>query len=82
MEEIELTSHARNMLRERNIQEEWIRETLNSPGRKEEDEQGNTHYFKVFPEYDGRVLHVIVNEMVNPTRVITVFFDRRARRLR
>ena len=30
-------------------------------------------------EHEGRILHVVVNPHVTPKRVVTVFFDRRAR---
>ena len=35
------------------------------------------HYTKVIKEASGRVLHIVVNSDVHPTRIVTVFFDRR-----
>ena len=80
MPEAELSGHARDMLRERDILEEWWQTTLTSPEREETDEEGNIHYFKAIPEYGGRVLHVVVNPNTDPHKVVTLFFDRRHRR--
>jgi hypothetical protein len=78
MPDIELSSHTRDMLIERNIREEWMWRTLDSPDRKQwRVEDGNMHYTKAIKERDGRVLRVIVNTNVWPNRIITVFFDRR-----
>ncbi|MEW6215217.1 MAG: hypothetical protein AB1478_08455 [Nitrospirota bacterium] len=43
-------------------------------------EDNNVHYFKSITEHEGRVLHVVVNPHVLPKKVVTVFFDRKARR--
>ena len=69
MQNAELSNHAREM-------------TLISPERKEMDEEGNTHYFGAIPEYSGRILHVIVNPATEAPKIVTLFFDRRARRSR
>ena len=68
------------MLRERGISEEWMQTTLTSAERDETDEEGNIHYFRAIPEYEGRVLHVVVNPNTDPRKVVTLFFDRRSRR--
>ncbi len=79
MQDIELSSHAKDMLLERNIPEEWVLRTINSPDRKETGADNNTHYLKAIPEKQGRILRVVVNPHVKPNRVVTVFFDRRLR---
>ncbi|MBI5681571.1 MAG: DUF4258 domain-containing protein [Deltaproteobacteria bacterium] len=68
------------MLQERNIHEEWVWRTIDSYGWKNIGEDNNIHYFKSIPEHDGRILHVVVNPHVSPKKIVTVFFDRRARR--
>jgi hypothetical protein len=68
------------MLKERNIPEEWVWGSINNPDWVTTGEDNNIHYFKSIPEHEGRVLHVVVNPHVTPKRVVTVFFDRRARR--
>lgn len=80
--DFELSTHARDMLQERHIAEEWIWRTLSSPDCQETDISGNVHYIKAIPEHGGRFLRVIVNPTVKPKRVVTVFFDRRLRRQR
>ena len=78
MPAIELSSHTQDMLRERNIPEEWVWRTLDSPDTKKKHvNDDNMHYTKAIKERDGRVLHVVVNTNVWPNRVVTVFFDRR-----
>ena len=68
------------MMAERKISEEWIRQTINDPDKKEAGMDNNTHYFKSIPEHGGRILHVVINTHIVPKKVVTVFFDRRARR--
>jgi uncharacterized protein YuzE len=77
MSGIELSSHARDMLIERNIAEEWVWRTIASPDSKRIGSDRNTHYAKAIEERGDRVLRVIVNPHVRPRRVVTVFFDRR-----
>jgi len=78
----EPSAHARDMLRERQIPEEWMWRTLASPERQEVGADGNIHYIKSIPEPGGRFLRVVVNPTVTPNRIVTVFFDRRLRRQR
>jgi hypothetical protein len=78
MPDYELTSHAREMLIERNIPEEWIWRVLQNPDKTKLGEDGNRHYFKSIREQNGKILHVVINPNMHPNRVITLFFDRRA----
>lgn len=78
--DFELSAHARDMLQERRIPEEWVWRALSFPDRCETDMSGNMHYIKAIPEYGGRFLRVVVNPAVKPRRIVTVFFDRRLRR--
>jgi len=75
-----LSEHAKDMLKERGISEEWVRRTVNSPELEETGKDNNVHYYKSIPEYGERMLHVVVNPNVIPKRILTTFFDRRARR--
>ena len=77
-----LTSHAEEMLKERAISESWVKRAIETPDWENVGADNNTHYFKRIPEHEGRVLHVVVNRSVSPGRVVTVFFDRKARRER
>lgn len=78
MPDFEMSSHAREMLKERNIAEEWVWRALQHPDKTKLGEDGNRHLFKSIRERNGKMLHVVVNPLVQPIRVITVFFDRRA----
>jgi len=77
MPDFELSAHTKDMLKERNIAEEWLWRTLNTPDRKRRGADGNMHYTKTIREREGRVLRVVVNADVQPNRIVTVFFDRR-----
>ena len=78
---IELTRHAREMLAERNIRQEWLERTIRSPKLVEPDplRPGVLRAFRRIPERDNRVLRVVYVRRTDTVRVITVFFDRRAR---
>jgi hypothetical protein len=77
MVDFELSTHARDMLRERNIPEEWVWRTLDNPDNKRLGADQNTHYTKAIIEYDMRILRVVVNQNALPYRIVTIFFDRR-----
>jgi len=68
------------MLKERNIPEKWVWRTIDNPDWEKVGEDKNIHYFKSIPEHEERILHVVVNPHVSPQKVVTVFFDRKARR--
>ena len=82
MTEIVFTVHAKTMLEERDIPEEWVWLTIDSPDRSQVGDEGNMHYIKDIEERDGRFLRVVVNESDEPNRIITVFFDRRLGRMK
>lgn len=52
---------------------------MEEPEQKEEREDGTVHYIRAIPEQGERYLRVIVNPASHPTRIITLFFDRRLR---
>ena len=66
------------MLEERNITEEWLRRVLRHPDKTKLGEDGNRPFYKAIRERSGKVLHVVINPNVQPNRVITLFFNRRA----
>lgn len=78
--DFKLSKHTQDMLKEREIPEEWVRRTIEKPDWKNIGEDNNVHYFKSISEHGEKILHVVVNPHVSPQRVVTVFFDRRARR--
>jgi hypothetical protein len=76
--EYDISGHARDMMNERRIPEEWVKRTLRGPDYSEEKEDGTIHYIKTIPEHGGRFLRVIANP--RDLRVVTLFFDRRLKR--
>lgn len=76
---IELSLHTQDMLKEREISEEWLWRTVNYPDWQNV-KRDNVHYFKCITEYGERILHVVINPNVSPQKVVTVFFDRRERK--
>ena len=77
---LDFTSHAENMLKERNIHREWVYQTVMEPSFTEKREDGTIHYLKPITENAGRTLRVVTNQEGQVIRVVTVFFDRRAGR--
>ena len=76
----ELSEHASDMLKERKIQEGWVKLVIENPEREEIKEDRTVHYVRAIEEYGGRYLRVVVNPDYKPRRIITVFFDRRMMR--
>ena len=77
--EFEFSTHAFDMLIEREIPEEWVTRSLNAPDYTEIGIDDNIHYIKAIPEFGGRIIRVVVNPHRTPARVVTFFFDRRLR---
>jgi uncharacterized DUF497 family protein len=77
-----LTEHAHDAMEKRGIAVEWLERTLVAPQRREPDKTDGQleHRMAAIPEFGNRVLRVIVNTAVEPERVITMYFDRAARR--
>jgi len=78
--EFKLSKHTLDMLKERNVLEEWVWRALDNPDWDNIGVDNNVHYFKNIVEHENRILHVVVNPHVSPKKVVTVFFDRKARR--
>lgn len=68
------------MLTERAISEEWLWRAIMDPEQVLEINEDQTHYLKTIPENGSRVLRVVVNPLVTPARVVTLFFDRSLRK--
>ncbi len=72
-----LSEHVKDMLKERNIPEDWVWRVINNSDLQEMGSDENLHYYKSIDEFDNRILHVVVNANVIPKKIVTVFFDRR-----
>lgn len=77
-----LTKHAEFQIQERQISISWIEKALLNPDQviSLADIHGNTHYTKRIEEFGNRYLRVIVNPLVDPHRIVTIFFDRRLKK--
>ena len=77
-----LTKHAREAIAVRNIGLDWIEATVSSPEFVEADPHysDRTRSFKAIAEFGGRMLRVVHRAEGDDIVVITVHFDRGARR--
>lgn len=74
---VQFSLHAQEMIKERNILEEWIVRTVQNPDRVELGLDANDHLIKAIPEHGGRFLRIVINTRIVPKRAVTLFFDRR-----
>lgn len=81
MRNFELTAHAKTVIAERAIKEEWIEGVLLKPEKVEPDRDDPElrHALGRIPENGNRVLRVIYGQSVIPFRVVTAYFDRTRR---
>lgn len=77
-----MTEHAQFRVRERRIRLEWIERAVRSPDWAELDpcDALVERRFRTIAEFGGRTLRVACVETEAHIRVITVMFDRSARR--
>ena len=79
---LRFTSHAQDAILERELEQSWIERTVREPewSRPDPRRPGVERRFCVIPEFGGRVLRVACIETADEIRVLTVFFDRNARK--
>jgi hypothetical protein len=79
---IALTAHAWTRLRDRRIDPRWIEEAIFDPDWIEEDPRDRAveRRFRTIQQFGGRILRVACVETNSSIRVISVMFDRNARR--
>lgn len=73
-----LSRHAETAIREREIQVEWLRDTLAEPHAVEPDSDDPQlfHALRPIEAFGGRVLRVVYNHTRNPPHIVTAYFDR------
>ena len=78
---LRLTTHLRDALAERELPLEWVSRTIDDPELTEPDPLPHRwrHYRRI-PEFGDRVLRVVVEVATDERVVISVFFDRGAKR--
>jgi Domain of unknown function (DUF4258) len=79
---LRFTRHAQDAIVERDLDQSWIVRTIREPewSRADPRRPGVERRFRAIPEFGGRVLRVACFETADEIRVLTVFFDRDARR--
>jgi Domain of unknown function (DUF4258) len=79
---IRVTKHAREAVDVRNISLAWLEATVRSPDFVETDPRHpeRTRSYKAIAEFGGRVLRVVHRPEGDDILIITVHFDRGARR--
>ncbi|WP_206453199.1 DUF4258 domain-containing protein [Aurantimonas marina] len=83
MKRLEYSRHAVEALRERELDVTWIERTIREAEWTIPDprREGVERRFLRIPEHGNRVLRVALVESPDKIRILTAFFDRRARRL-
>lgn len=81
--ELELTQHAIDAMNERLIALEWVEDAVSEPELRTPDpaDPELERFYRRIPPRDDRVLRVVVNTRFAPWRIVSVFFDRRMRRM-
>lgn len=76
------TEHAEDMLVEREIERDWVEQTIARPDAVEPDPRrpGITLAFRAIGECEGRILRVVYAETDEEIRIVTTYFDRARRR--
>jgi Domain of unknown function (DUF4258) len=75
--------HALEQMAERGIEPVWTERVALDPDWTEGDPQpGVARHFGAVPEFGGRILRVVVADRGAERHVLTVHFDRNARRRR
>lgn len=75
---LEFSEHARFAASERGIGAEWVERVVKTPSLCLQDPRDPEleRFYGPIPEFNNRVLRVVVNTKVAPWRVVSVFFDR------
>ncbi|MDE2694973.1 MAG: DUF4258 domain-containing protein [Chloroflexota bacterium] len=81
--ELELTQHAIDAMNERLIALERVEDAVSEPELRTPDpvDPELERFYRRIPPRDDRVLRVVVNTRFAPWRIVSVFFDRRMRRM-
>ena len=79
---LRFTRHAEDVIVERNLDRSWIERAVRKPewSRSDQNRAGVELRFRTIPEFGDRVLRVACAENDDEIRILTVFFDRNARR--
>lgn len=71
----EYSIHSKERIKKRNIQENWVLDTIGNYDYKVEVSYDEIHYFKKIEDKEHRCLKVVVNPATK--RIVTAYFDRK-----
>jgi hypothetical protein len=78
---LRMTGHARTVMVERELAEQWIELAARAPQWEAPDPRpGVVRRFRVIPERGDRILRVACVETPDEIRILSAFLDRRARK--
>lgn len=79
---ISWSGHALTTVRERNLEPEWVEETVRQPDWSvpDPDHPERERRYRALPSRDLRILRAVVVETSSEIRIVTAFLDRKARR--
>ncbi len=79
---LRFTRHAEDAIAERELDDDWIEKTVREPewSRPDPRRAGVERRFRAIPEFGDRILRVACIETADEIRILTVFFDRDARK--
>ncbi len=77
-----LTAHARAVMVEWQLNADWIERTVDNPDWIEKEDNGVERRFRSIAEAENRVLRVACLDSGEQIRIVTAFFDRKAKRPR
>lgn len=81
MKKYVLSSHAKTVITERSIKNEWLERVFSRPERLDvdPDDPDLRHAFGRISEHGNRILRVVYNSSARPIRIVTAYFDRTMR---
>ena len=82
MKPLFFTRHARDVIEQRELEPEWIERAVRDPEWRIADPHrlGVERRFRAIPEFGNRVLRAACYETTLEIRIVSVFFDRKAKR--
>ena len=72
----QFSNHVNEVIQKRELQANWVLETIEHYDYKNESSKVEVHYFKRIKDRDNRCLKVVLNPVFN--KIITAYFDRKA----
>ncbi len=75
---LKLSSHAKDVMKNRNILEKWVYSILDEPSVTIKIQENEIHMYGTVYEYNDRCLKIVINPLKHV--VITTYFDRKMKK--